>query len=61
MSICANDPDGESQTLLRYFFIENRIIHIYDAYCYDDGCSLDETFRVVVKPGGEVEVDEVGR
>jgi hypothetical protein len=56
LNIYGNDLGGDSYTLLRYFFIDKNEINIYEAYYYDDGCSLDETFKIVVNTDGEIKI-----
>lgn len=59
LNIYANDLGGDSHTILRYFFIDKNGINIYEAYYYDDGCSLDETFKIVVNTDGEIIINQI--
>jgi hypothetical protein len=59
LNIYANDLGGDSHTILRYFFIDKNTINIYEAYYYDDGCSMDETFKIVVNSGGEIKINQI--
>lgn len=59
INIYANDLGGDSHTVLRYFFIDKNEINIYEAYYYDDGCNLDETFKIVVNADGEIKINRI--
>lgn len=50
---------GDSHIKLRYFFIDKNIINIYEGSCYDDGISLNETFKIIVNPEGEISIDQI--
>lgn len=59
LNIYADDLGGESQTILRYFFIDKNEIKIYEGYCYDDGCNLDEKFKININQNGEVSINSI--
>jgi hypothetical protein len=59
LNIYANDLGDDAQTNLRYFYIEKNVINIYEAYYYDDGCSLHEAFKIVVKTDGEIIIHQI--
>jgi hypothetical protein len=59
LNIYAYDLGGDSHTILRFFFIDKNAINIYEAYYYDDGCSLDETFKIVVNSDGEIKINQI--
>jgi hypothetical protein len=59
LNIYADDLGGDSHTILRYFLIDKNVINIYEAYYYDDGCSLDETFKIVVNLDGEIKINQI--
>jgi len=59
LNIYANDLGGESNTILRYFLIDKNAINIYEAYYYDDGCTMEETFKIVVNSDGEIKINQV--
>lgn len=61
LNIYANDLGGDSHTILRYFYIDKNTINIYEAYCYDDGCSIYETFKIVVKKDGEIKINQLNK
>ncbi len=53
------DYSGDQNTNMRYFFINHEIINIYEGYCYDDGCSLYETFRILINSEGKIILNEI--
>jgi hypothetical protein len=61
LNIYADDLGGEAHTILRYFFIDKNGVNIYEAYYYDDGCSLDETFKVIVNTDGEIKINQINK
>jgi hypothetical protein len=50
---------GEQSINYRYFYINDNEIKLFEGYCYDDGCSLKECFRVNIDAGGLIKVDEI--
>jgi hypothetical protein len=50
---------GEQSINYRYFYINDNEIKLFEGYCYDDGCSLNERFRVKIDAGGEIKIDEI--
>ena len=54
LHIYADDMGGDSHTVLRYFYIDSNVIAIYEGACYDDGCSLNEAYKIRVNPDGEI-------
>lgn len=52
---------GEQHLFYRYFFINNNVISIYEGYCYDDGCSLDEKFKITISQNGELKTESVAK
>jgi hypothetical protein len=54
INIFANDLGGDGTTMLRYFNITQNEIYIYEAYCYDDGCRLDEKYKIIVDANGTI-------
>jgi hypothetical protein len=59
LNIYADDLGGDSHTILRYFFIDKNAINIYEAFYYDDGCSLDQTFKIIVNTDGEIKINQL--
>lgn len=57
LNIYADDIGGDSHTILRYFYIDENEITIYEGPCYDDGCNLDEKFKIIINPNGEVNIN----
>lgn len=51
------EVSGEQNISFRYFNIIKNKIKIYEGYCYDDGCSLKESYVIRVKSNGAVDVD----
>lgn len=47
---------GDQHVNLRYFLIANDTINIYDGSCYDDGTTLMESFKIIVKNESKIEV-----
>ena len=58
LNISADDLGGDSHTILRYFYIDKKALHIYEAYYNDDGCSMDETFKIDVNSDGEINIEK---
>ena len=59
LNIYADDLGGDTQTILRYFYIDKNGITIYEAYCSDSGCSLNETHKIVVNTCGEIVIHQL--
>jgi hypothetical protein len=57
LNIYADDIGGDSHTKLRFFYIDKNEIHIFEGTCYDDGCSLDEKFKIIVNSDGKINVN----
>lgn len=47
---------GDQSINMRYFFIQQNTINIYEGSCYDDGCGLAETFRISIDNEGEIKI-----
>lgn len=52
---------GEQNTSYRYFNLVKNKIKIYDGYCYDDGCSLKESYVIQIKNNGAIDMDALTR
>jgi|GEM_PF-709835 len=50
---------GDQHINLRYFMIYSNGINLYEGACYDDGCSLTESYRITIKPNGEINIKEI--
>jgi hypothetical protein len=50
---------GDQSVVLRYYFMDNDTIHLYDGYCYDDGTTLSESFKIFINPEGKIEAKEI--
>lgn len=59
LNIYANDLAFEGSTVVRFFYIEKNEISIYHTYCYDDGCKINESLKIVVAENGEIHVDQI--
>ncbi len=59
LNIYADDIGGDSHTILRYFFIDKNVINIYEGSCYDDGCNLDEKFKIIINQDEEINISQV--
>lgn len=57
LNIYADDLGGDSHTILRYFYIDKNEISIYEATYYDDGCSLDEKYKIIMNPDGGIDIN----
>ena len=57
LNIYADDIGSDSHTILRYFFIDKNAINIYEGSCYDDGCNLDEKFKIIINQDGEININ----
>lgn len=59
LNIYANDLNGDAHSVLRYFFINENEINIYEAHYYDDGCSFDQSYKIVVNSSGEIKINQI--
>ncbi len=59
LNIYADDIGGDSHTRLRYFFIDKNVLYIYEGSCYDDGCILDENFKIIINQDGEIHINQL--
>jgi hypothetical protein len=59
LNLYANDLGGDSETILRFFYIDKNTITIYEAYYCDDGCTLFESFKISVELEGAIEIEEL--
>ncbi len=59
LNIYADDIGGDSHTILRYFFIDKNVINIYEGSCYDDGCNLDEKYKIIINQNEEINISKV--
>lgn len=50
---------GDQSVGLRYYFIDKDTIHLYDGYCYDDGTTLSESFKIFINSEGKIETKEI--
>jgi len=57
LNIYADDIAGDSHTILRYFLIDKNVITIYEGSCYDDGCNLEEKFKIIINQDGRVNIN----
>ena len=56
INIYTDDLAGDSHTILRYFFLTGNTVHIYEGSCYDDGCFLDEKYKISIDSKGTVNI-----
>jgi hypothetical protein len=59
LNIYADDLGGDSHTNLRYFYIDKNGIRIFEAAWYDDGCFLDEKFKISIDSDGSIKINLV--
>lgn len=59
LNIYANDLGGETLTVMRYFYLDKNEIRIYEANYYDDGCTLNEIFKIIVNSTGEIKINQI--
>ncbi len=57
LNIYADDLGGDSHTILRYFYIDKDEITIYEATYYDDGCSLDKKYKIIINSDGRININ----
>lgn len=57
LNIYADDLKGDSHTILRYFYIDKNEVSIYEATCYDDGCSLVEKYKIIINANGGIKIN----
>jgi hypothetical protein len=50
---------GEQNVTLRYYLIDKDTINIYDGYCYDDGTTLTESFKIFINPDAKIEIMKI--
>lgn len=50
---------GEQNVNVRYYFIDKDTIHIYDGSYYDDGTTLNESFKITITEKNEIVINEV--
>ncbi len=51
----------EQNVSLRYYYVSNDTIHLYDGYCYDDGTTLKESFKITVNETNKIQVINSGK
>ncbi|MCC7301141.1 MAG: hypothetical protein IT233_00720 [Bacteroidia bacterium] len=51
------EGSGDSNVMSRYFFIDKDTIIIYEGRCYDDGCDLDEKYKINIAHDGSVNIN----
>jgi len=59
LNIYADDLGGDSSTMLRYFYIDKNEIHIFEGACYDDGCFLDEKYKININSDGRINISSL--
>jgi hypothetical protein len=47
---------GDQNINLRYFMVYEDSINIYGGSCYDDGCSLSQTYSIKINRTGEIDI-----
>ena len=57
LNIYADDLGGDSHTKLRSFYIDKNEIRIFEGTCYDDGCNLDEKFKIIINSDGRININ----
>lgn len=57
LNIYADDIGGDSHTILRYYYMDENEITIYEGSCYDDGCTLDEKYKISIAQNGAVNIN----
>ena len=50
---------GDQHVNLRYFYLEDATIRIYEGSCYDNGCGLTEKFKVNIRANGQININEL--
>ena len=50
---------GDQHINFRYFLANKDTIILYEGACYDDGCSLSETFRIKVNKDGKINIRQI--
>ncbi len=52
---------GDQNIKNRYFMAYKDSINIYEGSCYDDGCSLTQTYRINISQTGEIDIIKTGK
>jgi len=53
-----NEISGDQNVSYRYFNITNESLIIYEGACYDDGCSLNKKWKILISGDGEINIAE---
>lgn len=53
-----NEIGGDQNVSYRYFNITNESLIIYEGACYDDGCSLNKKWKILISADGEINITE---
>jgi len=61
LNIYADDLGGDSHTILRYFYMNKNELSIYEAACYDDGCILDEKYKIIIHSDGRININTIDK
>ena len=49
---------GDQHVNFRYFISDKETINLYGGSCYDDGCSIFETFRISINQDGKINIKQ---
>lgn len=52
---------GDQSTHYRYFSFDGSTLKIYNGACYDDGCSLKETYNLKINKDGEISLLKISK
>ncbi|MEX1189699.1 MAG: hypothetical protein WED33_10610 [Bacteroidia bacterium] len=61
LNIYGDDLLGDPHTKMRYFYIDKNEISIYEASYYDDGCSLDEKYKISINSDGVINISTLNK
>ncbi len=53
-----NEISGDQNVSYRYFYLTYEGLIIYEGACYDDGCSLNKKWKILISEDGEINIKE---
>lgn len=53
-----NEIGGDQNVSYRYFYLTNESLIIYEGACYDDGCSLNKKWKILISEDGEINITD---
>lgn len=50
------EASGDQHIMYRFFYIDKNKIRLFDAYYYDDGCTLNESYEIIIETNEEIQI-----